>query len=301
LAERTQRSVLTVAEQLGYHTNAAARSLRSGRVRTLAIVPSSEDIGGFTSSLLLHAAQAARAREHGLLLLPDIDWRQRVAQVLNSGQADGVILHNGVAPTGADIAEHVKRMVVLQDRAGPLPELGLRVAIDASPALRRLMEHLLDLGHTSIAYFSPQLHTGTRLNAFRDMMQSHAGPIASAYVVTADPLSDQMPLVARRLLEQQPRPTAVLCGTDVLALGIYQAAAQLGLEIPRDLSVAGVGLHGIWEALRPRLTALVSPAAEMASTAVDLLIRAIESPDEEPSSIVLEASIAFGGSTAPPL
>ncbi|MBV9413299.1 MAG: LacI family DNA-binding transcriptional regulator, partial [Acidimicrobiia bacterium] len=99
LAERTQRSVLAIAEQLGYHTNVAARSLRSGSVRTLAIVPSSEDIGGFTSSLLLHAAHAARAREYGLLLLPDSDWRGRVAQALNSGQVDGVILHSGLAPT----------------------------------------------------------------------------------------------------------------------------------------------------------------------------------------------------------
>jgi LacI family transcriptional regulator len=91
-----------------------------------------------------------------------------------------------------------------------------------------------------------------------------------------------------------------VCATDVLALGVYQAAAQLGLAMPEDVSVAGVGLHGIWEVLRPRLTALISPAAEMASTALELLVRAIESPEEELSSVVLEASLAWGGSTSSP-
>ena len=301
IAERTQRTVLDVAEQLGYYSNATARSLRSGRVRALAVVASSQDVSGFTSSVLLHAARAARAQNYGLLLLPDAEWRPRVERVFNSGQIDGVILHSSLAPTDTDMAGYLNRAVILQDGPTELPRLGLRVTIDASSALRRLVDNLLDLGHSRVAYFSPETHTGTRLNAYCEALRTHGIRVQPHYIVAADPLANEMPLAARRLLQQHPRPTAVVCGTDVLALGVYQAAAQLGLRIPEDLSVAGVGLHGIWDVLRPRLTALVSPAAEVASAAVDLLIRAIDAPDAELSSVVLQPSIAVGGSTAPPI
>ncbi len=300
IPDRTQSVVLSAAEQLGYHVNSVARSLRSGRVRTLAIASSAEDVTGFTATLLLHAAQAARANGYALLLLPDVDWRTRMDQVFASGQADGVILRGLLRPNQADVARREGRVVILEDAAARTESSALSVSVDASGSLQRLVEHLLDQGHTRLAYFSPRAHTGTRLSAYRQALQARGLPVIPSYLAVADGYSDEVARQARLLLEQDPRPTAVLCGTDVLAVGVYQAAAQLRLAIPTDLSVAAIGLHGISQVFFPALTAMVSPAAEMADTAVRLLVRAIEHPEENLQSVTLEAPIAFGGSTAPP-
>lgn len=300
IPDRTQSVVLSAAEQLDYHGNAVARSLRSGRVRTLAIATSAEDISGFTATLLLHAAQAARASGYALLLLPDVDWRERMDQVFDSGQVDGVILRGILRPNPADIARRESRVVVLEDAAARTDLSVLTVSLDAPPVLEQLMEHLLDLGHTRLAYFSPRSHTGTRLGAYRRVLKARGLPFDPRYLAVADPDSDEVAREARRLLEHRPRPTAIVCGTDVLAVGVYQAAARLGLDIPADLSVVAVSLYGIQQAFYPSLTTLVPPAPEMAATAVRLLIEAIERPEEERDSVVLRPSIAFGGSTAPP-
>ena len=234
------------------------------------------------------------------MLLPDMDWRERLDQVFNSGQVDGVILRGILRPSQQDVASHEGRVVVLEDAAERTEGSALSVSVDASTSLRQLIEHLLELGHTRVAYLSPRAHTGTRLAAYTRAMEARGLRVTPNFIAVADPLSDEVATAAMELLDQQPRPTAVVCGTDILAVGIYQAAAQLGLSIPRDLSVAAIGLHGITQVFYPRLTALVSPAAAMASTAVQLLIRAIEYPHDELSSVVLQAQISVGGSTAPP-
>jgi LacI family transcriptional regulator len=81
---------------------------------------------------------------------------------------------------------------------------------------------------------------------------------------------------ASALLAQDPRPTAVFCLSDSIACGVYAAAAAQGLEIPRDLSVAGYDDHPIARVVTPPLTSVDWGLADVATAAAGLLAAAVE-------------------------
>ena len=88
----------------------------------------------------------------------------------------------------------------------------------------------------------------------------------------------------RKLLSMEPRPTGIICSNDLMAIGVLQAAAELGIDVPGDLSV--VGFDGIeassWT--NPPLTTIEQPIDEIAQTAVDTLRTLIEDPKALPNS-----------------
>lgn len=300
MAARTRRLVLATAEELGYSGNAAARSLRSGHVRTIAIAASAEPIRPFLSTLLLNASQASRAEGYALMLLPEQDWRVHLEQALRSGQIDGAILHANLGLDEADVAGRRARVVVVDDSRSDPATSAPTVSLDARPALRQLVGHLFDIGHQRIAYLSPRFHTGARLDAFVTALEARGVEVKPGQVVMADPdLKGEIASSVQALLRSPSPPTAILCGNEVLAGGVYHVASRLGLRIPEDLSVAAVGLYGTAQSFYPPLTVLALPSAQMGTTAVELLLRALDSPDAPPGSVMLQASVVFGESTCP--
>ena len=105
---------------------------------------------------------------------------------------------------------------------------------------------------------------------------------------------------ARALLGRPDRPTAVICSSDVIAIGVLQVARELRLRVPADLSV--VGFDGIEAAawVQPELTTIEQPIDEIASTAVDLLRTVIAEPTRSMPRVLVQPRLRAGGSTAAP-
>jgi DNA-binding LacI/PurR family transcriptional regulator len=105
---------------------------------------------------------------------------------------------------------------------------------------------------------------------------------------------------ARTLLTRPDRPTAVICSSDVIAIGVLQAAREAGLRVPDDLSV--VGFDGIEAAtwVEPELTTIEQPIQQIAATAVDLLRTVIADPTRSLPRVLLQPRLRAGGSTARP-
>ena len=106
----------------------------------------------------------------------------------------------------------------------------------------------------------------------------------------------------RELLSQPPgeRPTAVMCSSDLMAIGALQEASALGLSVPRNLSI--VGFDGIDAATwtNPPLTTVEQPIDEIARSAVEALRGQVERPFERHPSYVFRPRLRAGGTTAPP-
>jgi DNA-binding LacI/PurR family transcriptional regulator len=177
------------------------------------------------------------------------------------------------------------------------------VGVDERAAGRIATEHLIGLGHERIGFVAGRpyaLPTREKSLGRRDALRD-AG-LTDGLVAYADFGVDGGREALGELLDREEgqRPTAVICSSDLMAIGAMQEAAARGLRVPEDLSV--VGFDGIdastWT--QPPLTTVEQPIDEIARTAIAALRAQVEDPARRQPSYVFRPRLRVGGTTAPP-
>jgi DNA-binding LacI/PurR family transcriptional regulator len=253
VADTTIEQVRRVADELGYVPSSAAAGLATGRQRAVGVVVpvidrwfSVKALGGVDAEL--------RQAGYDLVLYnlggPGGDRDRAFRRSMLRHRVDGLVLLSLVldATERAELERSRHPMVVI---GGPAP--GLRnVGVDDREVTRTAVDHLRGLGHRRIAYVGGQDEAGMnvavphlRRDGFLDAMRSagqavperwsldgrfsFAGGAGSGSVLFAEPAPG--------------RPTAVLCASDEMALGVLLAARRAGLVVPADVSVIGIDGH----------------------------------------------------------
>jgi LacI family transcriptional regulator len=228
------------------------------------------------------------------------DW---VDRLVARGSTGAVLALVDPAPAQrARLAAAGVRLVALDPGVEPasgLPSVGATNWAGGYAAVH----HLLGLGHTRIAALGgreDQLNSRARLDGYRSALASAGVRARASWVRYSDWSRAEGARQAAALLRVREPPTAVFACSDHLARGVYQAAADLGLSIPGDLSV--VGFDDLPEAswLTPALTTVRQPVREMAAEAVRLLLRLRSGRTEEAGRVELSTSLVERASTAPP-
>jgi LacI family transcriptional regulator, xylobiose transport system transcriptional regulator len=261
----------------------------------------------FASEILGSIERTAREQHIGMVLtgaterhLPEPDWIDAVL----GRQPIGVISVAGVLPA-ADRQRLVSRNIplVMVDPAGALepdvPSIGSADWNGGYLATR----HLIDLGHRRIGIItgpSTMLAATARLSGYRAALDAAELPVEGDLVRPGEFHHRDGVAEGRRLLSRPDRPTAIFASSDVVALGVYEAARSLGLAIPGDLSVVGYDDLRIAEWAGPPLTTIHVPLAGMAEQAVRLVLRLRDEPDLAFSRIDLDTSLVVRESTAAP-
>lgn len=297
----TQERVRLAAETLGYRANAAAQSLRLGRARTVALVV--PDIRNpFFAAVLRGAERVARRTAHAVVLI-DTDnrrgWQTLAQSALAGGAVDGFVLCAVAAPRGPAFAGLRKRLVMLDAAERRLPS----VQLDIVGGTRAALGHLVALGHRRIGHLGAALPHATfarRAQEYRRVLQQAGLPVEAALERQAPIDPDAARPIARELLEQRERPTAVFCDDDVLAAALYKAAHDLGLTIPRDVSVVGFDDIALARLLEPELTTVAVPAERLGQVGMERLLAAL-SGEATAATPKLRVRLVVRGSTAPPL
>ena len=168
---------------------------------------------------------------------------------------------------------------------------------------RSATRHLTDLGHRRIAMVSgPEdiLFCRARLSGYRSAIEAAGLPFDPDLVVrTAHLTRDDGYAAARTLFALDPRPTAIFASSDLQALGVYRAAGEAGLHIPRDLSVVGFDDLPVASWTDPPLTTVHQPLTEMAATATEMAL-AIGRGEQPPTGVELATTLIVRASAAPP-
>lgn len=230
------------------------------------------------------------------------DWVQRL---IARGSRGAVIAL--LTPTAAQhrrLAAAGVHLVAL-DPHTPLPAGIPSVGATNWTGGRQAAEHLISLGHTRVAAIGGVAHhhySQARLDGFRSALAAHGLDESSTELVRHGNWSRRGAAeAARELLDLPNAPTAVFACSDRMALGIFDAAAELGLRIPRDLSV--VGFDDLPEAcwLSPALTTVRQPVCEMAELAADTLLRLMAGEAVRAPRVELETRLIERASTSSPL
>jgi LacI family xylobiose transport system transcriptional regulator len=165
-------------------------------------------------------------------------------------------------------------------------------------------EHLIELGHRRIGMISgpeDMLCSIARVDGYRSALERAGIGFDANLVRAGDFHVAGGHRAATQLLNLEQPPTAIFAGSDLQALGVYEAARPRGIRIPYDLSVVGYDDLRIGHWVGPPLTTIRQPLVEMAETAARLLIQMVEDPEAPMNQRVdLATSLVVRESTAPP-
>jgi LacI family xylobiose transport system transcriptional regulator len=165
-------------------------------------------------------------------------------------------------------------------------------------------QHLIELGHRRIGMISgpdDMLCSIARVDGYRSALERAGIGFDPEYVRAGDFHVEGGRRAAEQLLDLELPPTAIFAGSDLQALGVYDAARPRGIRIPDDLSVVGYDDLRIARWVGPPLTTIRQPLVEMAETAARLLIRMVEDPEAPVNQRVdLATSLVVRESTSPP-
>jgi DNA-binding LacI/PurR family transcriptional regulator len=302
--------VLAAARELGYHgPNPVARTLSSGHTGALGLVFDHSLTAALTdpatAPLLLGVAAECEARSLGLTLVPLLEGADD--RHVRTALLDGFVLYS--------VTDHDARLRAVRERGLPYvlvdhepdPAGAPRVNIDDRGASRKVGEHLLGLGHRRIGIVLGFEHPARTLAQAEEESIYFVGAerlagLRSAGVDPATPVAsgpghgrEAGRIAAHRLLDLPEPPTAVIAISDLLALGVMEAAAERGLDVPTELSVVGFDDIPAAAAATPPLTSVSQPHTEKGAAAVRLLL---DSDDRE--SVLLPAELVIRSTTAPP-
>ena len=306
LSDATRERILRIARELGWYPNSAARSLSAARAhacglvlarpaRTLAIEPFfSELIAGVESEL------SARSVALTIQLTNDVEselevyhrwWAER--------RVDGVLM--------VDLRLDDPRVAALEELGLPAVVVGGPVEGGALPAVWHdeasvvveVVQYLAALGHTRIARVAGLtgfVHTAARSEAFLEVTQSLE---LSAQVVSTDFTPESGARATRQLLSQPEPPSAIFYDSDVLAVTGLGVAQQMGVAVPRDLSIVACDDSLLCQVVHPPLTTVSRDISHYGAQACRRLLAEIEEPGGGGDLETPRGELTPRGSTGP--
>ena len=304
VAPETRQRVLAAIQELGYHPNIHAQNLKRGDLsarRSLGIVA-----GG-------HSFNVLERPYYNIILASLFEEAHRLGQSVRffcffEALTDPVFFHKNIhrdeisslvlilpamiteKPEYKDIldqvAERVDNVVCLEEPIKGWPT----IIFDRALAARQAVEHLINLGHKSIAFLAIP---DARLAGYRQTLADHGLPCDEDLVFTPD--SANILASAYELTETisklKPRPTAIFAANDEIAISAIAALCDHGIQVPRDMAIVSIDNIGIAAMMRPSLTTVNVPKREMAAYAMQLLMLHERMEGQQAASIVLPTEL----------
>ncbi|MBA4862579.1 LacI family DNA-binding transcriptional regulator [Streptomyces sp. PSKA54] len=300
VSETTAERVRDAARRLGYRPNLAARNLRLGRTRTaLLVVPALTN--EFFARVYTGAARVAAEHGFGVVLYPSPEGIGPARDPFDSAAAalDGVIASSMAADALAAIRGDELPLVMLDSDPDEGPGAAT-VNLDLADGMRQITDHLLGLGHrrflhiaSAISSWTFEVRARALHAALRDVPGAELRTVTTSLSIDASRDATEAALTA-----QGPRPTALICDDDFLAVGACKAARQLGLRVPDDISVTGFDDLTLASAVDPELTTVRLPAEHVGERGMAALLAILDGrpagADDLPVQLVVRDS------TAPP-
>lgn len=303
LSDATRARVQRAASELGYVASAAASALATGRARSIGVLVPLVDQWFFAQVLDGIATRLAPLGYDITLYNATDDAAQRrhlFQTSLRRGRVDAVIVLS-LAMTGDEIADLRALGLPLIGLGTPSLELAT-LRVDDVALGRAATEHLLALGHRRLAHIGRMLPADPGADIptlrHRGFVEACASAgVSPAAFAQADFTIETGHRAARELLTRAAPPTAIFAASDELAFGAIFAARELGLEVPRDLSVIGVDGHDL-SAFFGLTTIEQFPRAQGIAAAEAALAAVGE--EVAPPAASLPFELVIRASTAPP-
>jgi len=310
----TRDRVLEVMRELNYRPQSARSPRARKQTDTFGVV--FPPLGGpiidqpyyfpLLSGILLSASECKR----NALVFNIEDWGDAHKNIRRycDGSCDGLILI-GPSPTGNLVTALKERGIpfVLVNAGSQQPDISC-VDIDNEAVAAMAVHHLVEAGHRRIAMLLGSDHDSTQLRerGFRRELGEAGLACQESWIIPGEYSAESGYRRTLALLQAEPaaeRPTAILCGNDLIAQGAYRALSEVGLLVPGDISVIGIDDQAFAAQMVPPLTTLRQPLHEIGERAVRLLLSKIEESAQKERTVskdFLPVELIRRGSVARP-
>jgi DNA-binding LacI/PurR family transcriptional regulator len=307
VSEPTRQRVLKLAAEMGWHPNSAARALSASRAGAVGLIlarpASTLGVEPFFMKLISGLETVLSTRSIALLLQV-VGGHKAELQAYRRWWAerrvDGIFL--------VDLRVDDERVPVLEELGLPAVVIGgpghhgglPAVWSDDAGAMSMVVSYLAALGHRRIARVAGLpglLHTELRSRAFSDVTARLR--LDSAAILTTDYTAEQGAQATRRLLSAPTRPTAILYDNDVMAVAGSSVAHEMGVAVPRDLSVVAWDDSVLCEIVHPPLTALSRDITAYGAHAAECLLELLDDAEVSDFEDAMPRLVTRGSTARP--
>jgi LacI family transcriptional regulator len=287
ISTEVEDRVLRAAREMGYRPNIVSRSLRTGTTHTLGFISDTVATTPFAGNLIKGALEAARDRDHLLLIAEtegDPKLEQELLEAMADRQVDGIVLASMYTRRLAVPKLLKSRAAVLLNAVPARPAPLISVIPDELAAGRTAAETLIKAGHRTGIYLigaGPRPNQGPkpvgglaaveRLEGIKSALRD-AGLNAAGAVACVEWQPELGYAAVRKLIDQDAKLEALICFNDRLALGAYNALAEAGLTVPDDVSVMSFDDDPIASWVQPQLSTIAIPHYKLGRKSIELLL-----------------------------
>ena len=301
VSPETRERVLRVIEENNFVPSASARALISGRTNVIGMLVMydlSQFPHDFLPPILEGMSFVLNQNGYGTALFFDqVNGKKNVApeSMLAKGQVDGLLIVS--VERDSAIRKRIQRLnvpIVLVNQRIDIPGVGYVVTDDCNGAYCAV-EHLIQNGHRNIGFLqgTPRFSTSMeRQCGYEKALSRYGLPLRPEYCRVANFDNETSYEQTKLLLAQRPEITAIFAANDAMALGAYRAVNELGLSIPRDLSVIGYDNQEYCQFIQPPLTTVRKHRRSMGEHAARLIVDAVENR-ADPQKLVMQPDLVL--------
>jgi LacI family transcriptional regulator len=300
----TRQRVLEAMDQLGYQANLQARSLAGGRSNVIGLLVHGT-ISQYTGEIIRGIDDVLVPARYEMMLYTSHHGQIKEVEQINMmarGLADGLLLLLPLNPEQyLDSLRRQSFPYVLIDQKGDSTK-DASVTAASREGTYKAIRYLIELGHRRIGFIAGTLEIAVameRLEAYKQALSDYRIPLDPQLVKEGDFLQPSGFAGGNALLSLPTPPTAIFASSDMMALGVMDAARTHGLRIPEDLSLIGFDDIPMAAVAHPGLTTVRQPLEEIGRIATEILLRAIENPEDPPEVVVVPTELIIRGTTAP--
>lgn len=292
---------------IGY-SRSPVRHKKKNEMKTIGLIVSHDPEYFFVNSTYLNAmiGISTVAREKGFYLMLEIaNQKERCMNLFKDGLIDGAILL-GIKQDNTLISALLKGnypFVLIGDyleESSPF----CKIDIDDYIMSKEAVQHLINLGHRHIGFIGGSTEYAScqnRTAGYRAALEDAGIEFSDKDCVFCNSITEEkVSNLAKKLLYQPDRVTALLTFNDAVAFYVYKVAKEMGIRIPEGLSVVSFDDSDIAKCLSPGLTTVQQPSFEKGYQAAQRLLKQMETPGTPVDSITLEGMLIFRGSCSPP-
>jgi LacI family kdg operon repressor len=286
MGEETKQRIENAINELGYHPNIVARSLKQKRTSTIGVILANI-LHSFSTKIIRAIEDVCNDNDFHVILCnadDDPSKEENYINMLRAKQVDGII----VFPTGGNVELYQSLvserfpLVFLDRKVDEIPVD--TVLLDNEAASYLAVQHFLERGHTRIGIITSSLVRNItprveRIEGYKKALRENGIPIKEEYIKGLE--VEKMKQGLRDMLAANEPPTAILAGNDLTLMEILNYVKENGLTIPNDLALIGIDDVSFANLFSPSLTTVSQPAFEMGKKAAELLLEKIRSNESE--------------------
>ncbi len=303
----TKKAVNELAEKLNYQPNTVALSLRQSKTNTIGVIIP-ELVHYFFSTVISGIEDVAYSAGYNVIITQSNESYEREKsdlKALFNSRVDGMLISVSRETTNYEHLENVFTKgvpMVFFDRSAESIDTS-KVIVDDLGGAKEAVLHLIEQGCKHIGHLmsAKTLIIGQqRMKGYKEALRENGIKINENYIIECpEGTKEQGQHAMKQLLNQKEKPDAVFASSDMLALGAMLAIKEAGMKIPEDIAIVGFSNWQFSGFVEPGLSTVDQPGFAMGQEATKLLIRQIESDQDEVSTEtkVLKTQLVVRGSS----